>query len=56
MRFFVHQNNGEEMFFGEQEIKGFFPSISLIELFTNCSESKDNAFVGRTVSGSMKMM
>jgi hypothetical protein len=34
----------------------FFSSISLIELFANCSESKDNASVGRMVSGSMKVM
>jgi hypothetical protein len=54
IRFFVHRNNGEKC--SSESRKGFlfFASITLIELFVNCSELKNIACIGRAVSGSLK--
>jgi hypothetical protein len=44
------------MFFEEQERAIVFSSIGLLmELFVNCSESKERASIGKTANGSMKV-
>jgi hypothetical protein len=56
IRFVLHPNHGEEMFFEEQEMALVIDLITLLmELFVNCSESNDRASVQKMTSGSMKV-